>query len=328
MSDFRTFVEAHGIIAPPVIIPGKWHRCSTVSHPRKRNASIKLAADEQVGWAHDFAVDAEPIMWRDGGAPGKPRPLIDQARLHQLEAERRAALKRATLEARAVYEASKPLRGSHPYLAAKNLTMAGCEGLRVDAKGWLVVPMFYHGRVLSVQRISPDGDKLYHPGATTKLASLVLERRRASVTVLCEGLATGLTLFNAIPDSRVVVCFTAHNLAPIARTLERVGMAVVCADNDHETAARFLERTGVAKNPGLEAAQLAATVLGVGVAYPTCNGSDWNDYAAEQNKFITVQHSFSFAKKMTPLQIQQQVNADIRHHVMRHAKMMTAIAQV
>lgn len=222
----------------------------------------------------------------------------------------------ATLEARAFYDACAPLRDSHPYLADKGLGVAGCKGLRVDGLGWLVVPMLYNGKVLSLQRISPSGEKKFHYGATTKCAYYAIERPNASVTVLVEGFATGLTIYNALPNSRVIVAFNAGNLPVVAERMERFAMGVVCADNDWET----LQRRGF--NPGLDAAAKAAEILGVGVAYPTCAGTDWNDYAQEQLETAMEGQSFSFSRKRSVLQVQASVYADIKLKVMREARLM------
>jgi len=315
MSDFLQFVQANGIMVPDTFAPGRWIRCRTVHHPRKRNGSIKLADDGLVGWAQDYAVHAEPVMWRssDAGAIAAP---IDRALIARRQAERRAALVEATLGARTLYEQCAPLRDSHPYLVAKGLGVAGCRGLRVDGAGWLVVPMLFNGKVLSLQRISPEGEKKFHFGATTKSAYYAIERPRATLTALVEGFATGLTIFQSIPNCRVIVAFNAGNLPVVASTISRTGMGVVCADNDHETAAR------IGRNPGLDAANEAAALLGVGVAAPICAGTDWNDYAMEQMEAAMSGQQYSFGRKRSVLQVQAAVFADIKLKVMREARLL------
>lgn len=314
MTDFLNFVQANGIIVPDTFTAGRWIRCRTTNHPRKKNGSIKLADDGRVGWCQDYAVHTEPLTWRAGdnnlAAP------IDRALIAKRQEERKTALIQATREARAQYAACAPLRDSHPYLANKGLGVAGCVGLRVDANGWLVVPMLYNGNVLSIQRISPDGEKKFHAGATTKYAYYTIDRKDATLTVLVEGFATGLTIFQAIPTCRVTVGFNAGNLALVAARMERFGMGVVCADNDHETEKR------IGRNPGLDAARAAAEVLGVGVAFPMCEGTDWNDYVMEQMELAINGQSFSFSRKRTVPQIQASVFADVKLKVMREARLL------
>ena len=318
MSDFLQFVQANGIIVPDTFTPGRWIRCRTESHPRKKNGSIKLADDGLVGWCQDYAVHAEPVMWRASDDAAAMAAPIDRAAIARRQEERRAALCEATLGARAFYEKCAPLRDSHPYLVGKGLGVAGCVGLRVDTDGWLVVPMLYNGKILSLQRISPDGEKKFHFGATTKCAYYALERAGAAVTVLVEGFATGLTVFQAIANCRVIVAFNAGNLPVVAERMDRSGMGVVCADNDHETAAR------IGRNPGLDAAHAAAALLGVGVAAPACKGTDWNDYAMEQMELALEGQAFSFNRKRTVLQVQASVFAGIKLKVMREARLLRA----
>lgn len=315
MSTFLQFVEANGIIVPDHFTAGRWIRCKTANHPRKKNGSIKLADDGQVGWCQDYAMHTEPLMWRAGDDVVAAAP-ISRAEIERRQAERRAALIKATCEARAYYDACAPLRNGHPYLSHKLLGIEGCIGLRVDAAGWLVIPMLYNGKILSLQRISPEGEKKFHAGATTKYAYYAIERPGAVITILVEGFATGLTVFQAIPNSRVVVAFNAGNLALVAERMERRGMGVVCGDNDHETEQR------IGRNPGLDAARAAAELLGVGVAFPTCEGTDWNDYVTEQMELAYEGQQFSFSRKRTAQQIQAAVFADVKLKVMRQARLM------
>lgn len=317
VSTFQQFVEANGIMVPDTFTPGRWIRCRTANHPRKKNGSIKLADDGQVGWCQDYAVHTEPLTWRASDAEALAAP-IDRALIARRQAERRAALIAATHEARAHYAACAPLRDGHPYLVSKGLGMAGCTRLRVDADGWLVIPMLYNDKILSLQRISPEGEKKFHFGATTKFAYYAIERPGATLTALVEGFATGLTIFQAIPTARVMVGFNAGNLPLVAERMERFGMGVVCADNDHETEAR------IGRNPGLDAARAAAELLGVGVAFPTCTGTDWNDYVMEQVELAVAGQSFSFSRKRTVLQIQASAFADLKLKVMREARLLRA----
>jgi putative DNA primase/helicase len=273
MNDFRTFAESLGI-RPHVIAPdGKWRRCPTVDKPRSRNGSYKLALDGRIGWAQNFATMTEPATWRAAGDDHVP--AFDPARLNMARAEALQKAVAATRRAREFYAACAPLIGGHPYLDAHGLDMTGCRGLRVDRDGWLVVPAFVNTMISSVQRISPDGVKRFWPGAQMRGANYTVDRHRASVNVLCEGLATGLAIFAAVPTTRIIVAFTAGNMPTVAATMPD-GPAVVAADNDWGTEAR----TGA--NPGIRAAQTAAEALGCGVAVPVdLLGTDWSDWRQE-----------------------------------------------
>ena len=163
----------------------------------------------------------------------------------------------------------------HAYIKRKGLTLQGCKGLRIDGDD-LVIPMYRDGALVSLQNISMDGEKLYRAGCPTKGASFVMSRSRSAVTCLVEGFATGLAVFQTVPNSSVVVCFDAQNLLAVAQDLKVRGMAVVCADNDWETEAA----KGI--NKGVENGRKAAGMIGCGIAYPEgIRGSDWADALQE-----------------------------------------------
>lgn len=269
---FEAFLRDLGLRPREITGDGKWRRCPTEEHPRKTNGTYKLAEDGNVGWGQNWEVHAAPLMWRPEQTDKVAQ--IDYATIRQRQAHARQELLKATAAARNFYAECKPLRGGHPYLTAHNLNMAGCHGLKVDAKGWLVVPVLLDGALMSVQRIGPAGEKKFWPGASVKGASYTVKRNGASITVLCEGLATGLAIFAAARLTRIVVAFNAGNLPRVS--VPRSGLAVVAADNDHETAARL------GRNPGVLAAQEAAAGLGCGVAIPEgIAGTDWCDWRAE-----------------------------------------------
>lgn len=273
--DFETFLRAAGLRPRTIAADGRWRRCPTDDHPKKRNGAYCLAPDGLVGWCQDWAVHEKPITWR----PEKEytAPPMDYQAIRRRNEEDRRRQRDAIDGARAFYDRCEPLLGGHEYLTRHGLDMAGCRGLKVDRDGWLVVPA-WNGRELStVQRISAAGDKRFWTGAPVKGASYTIERARASITVLCEGMATGLAVFAAAPLTRVVVCFDSGNLPRVVEQLPRRGMVAVAADNDHATAER------IGKNPGLLAAQAAADALGCGVAAPVgIDGTDWADYRQER----------------------------------------------
>jgi len=310
---FEQFLLSMGLI-PRSIDPGRWTRCPTQTHPRSSNGSYKLANDYQVGWAIDFAVQSEPLMWR---AESSAAPRIDYAaiarRRHQAEIDRQ----KASVAAAEYYMACEPLRGSHPYLDSKNLSMAGCFGLKRDKSQALIVPMMIGKKLSSLQKITLDGTKRFWPGAVTKGAIYIIERAGAPLTILCEGLATGLSLYASIPTARVMVAFSSGNLVPASEYMPRA-MAVVAADNDHQTE----QRIGV--NPGVHAANQAAQIIGCGVAVPQCQGTDWNDFYSETTQALREAEKTKRRQK-TFADIAREVDAQVRGLVMRHAKLRAEI---
>jgi len=306
---FRDFIASLGITPPNELMPGKWHRCSTISHPRKKNASVKLSEDGNIGFAQDFASMAEPCVWRRQGRSRHTAISQDEIR-SRISAKRRELIE-ATKAARAFYASCKPLAGPHPYLDGKRLGVEGCSGLRVDHRGDLVVPMLIKGSLVSVQRITTDGTKLFWSGATTNGTSYIIDRDDATITLVCEGLATGLTLYGAVPSSRVIVAFNAGNLARAVVHCAVSGLCAVCADNDHETAKR------IGKNPGVDGALKAAEVIGCNVVTPLCEdgGTDFDDWRQELLKKERQDNMFR-KWKLTDHQMVMNARSVIKSHIM------------
>lgn len=307
MSDFASFLQSSGLIPGEIVADGKWRRCATEAKPRKKNGSYKLAQDGGIGWCQNFEIHGEPLTWRPDA--DQARPAFDRGAFARRKAAERRALMEATRAAQQFYLCCELLRGGHPYLATHELNMAGCFGLKVDRDGWLVIPVMLGASLLSVQRISPEGEKKFWYGASVKGGSYTIERPAASLNVLCEGFATGAAIFAAAPLARVVVAFNAGNLVhvPLPR-----GMAVVAADNDHETAAR------IGRNPGVLAAQQAGEALGCGVAIPTgIDGTDWADYRQE----MAAKRLANRAGRQREGDIRRAVDSEIAAAMMRHARL-------
>lgn len=272
MNGFGEFVRSMGLRPREVAPDGKWRRCPTESHPRKRNGAYKLAVDGRIGWVQDWAIHESPVTWRPDEEAELPD--YDPSALQRAWREQERKKRNAIADARRFYEECEPLMGGHGYLESHELDMRGCMGLKVDPKGWLVVPAYSGSDVHSVQRIAPDGTKRFWPGAPVSGTRYTIDRRHAVVTVLCEGLATGLACYRAVKNARVIVLWNTGNLKDVADVPP--GLAVIAADNDHGTAER------IGENPGIKAAQEAAEAVGCGVAYPEgIEGTDWSDYRQE-----------------------------------------------
>jgi len=293
---FEAALLAHGLLPGRIVADGKWRRCATRAKPKRRNGAYVLRMDgsgRYVGWYMDWANDSGPMAWN---APHAPRQQAREAQalrqhLDAQDEQQRQRQWQAILAAQAFWAAAHGMRGLHPYLAAKGLSAAGCQHLRQSGDR-LLVPVMRGNRLISVQSIAPDGQKRFFKGAPVRGGYCVLERPRAALTCICEGLATGLAVYQSAAHARVIVAFNAGNLAPAARVLQERGLlrgkALVCADNDHATQ----KRTG--RNPGLEKAQEAARLLGAGLAFPAdIQGSDWADALQEYTLAALLRHSGS-----------------------------------
>lgn len=272
---FRQAMESAGLLPGDIVADGRWRRCPTSGKPRKRNGAYSLSADGLRGWFKDWQTDLEMNEWRGDDVRSATKRIRDEAEEQRQRERDRAARIRAIGSAREFWGRSHPLNRPHPYIERKGLTPLGCAGLRMH-EAFLVVPVLWNGRIVSVQSISIDGEKRFWPGAPVKAGAYAMERPDAAVTCFVEGLATGLAIYQSIRKARVIVAFDCGNLLPVIERVKPTGSVVICADNDHRTKAA----RGV--NPGLEKARNAADLLGCGVAYPQgIEGSDWADYLAE-----------------------------------------------
>lgn len=273
---FEAALRAAGLRPRDVMPDGRIRRCPTDDKPRKRNGWYVLHPDGRGVYGDWSTGSSEPLgKWPEDGAAPRPASPEVLARLQAQRERDRAYRRQALRSAWGYWQASRPLNRLHPYIKAKGLTPLGCAGLRAN-DGHLVVPVMLGERLISVQSISLAGEKRFWPGAPVKAGAFVLRRPRAAVTCFVEGLATGLAVYQSVPQASVVVAFDAGNLLPVIERLRPSGSVVICADNDHGT----LARRGV--NPGLEAARNAAERIDCGVAWPEgIEGSDFADALKE-----------------------------------------------
>ncbi|QSB44772.1 toprim domain-containing protein [Tsuneonella flava] len=204
------------------------------------------------------------------------RRSIRQAELarkrERLEAEEAAARCAADLWANA--SRADP---AHPYLVAKALEPFGIRQAGRD----LLVPMVDSGfRLWNVQRIRPDGFKLFGKDARTAGLfwphSMHMQDGRPSAgpLVIGEGYATMAAVHSATGFG-VAAAMSARNLETVARAMRKLFPArelVIAADDDRH----------LTENIGLEVARKAAQAVGGVVATPrpeSCSADSSADFA-------------------------------------------------
>lgn len=273
---FENALRSAGLRPRDVVADGRIRRCPTEAKPGKRNGWYVLNADGRGSWGDWTTGSGEALgHWKDERATTQEASPQAAERMRQQRAQERAYRAQAMRSAREFWHRCWPLNRLHPYLERKGLTPLGCAGLRQHQAN-LVVPVWHGDWLVSVQQIDPMGGKRFWPGAPVKAGCFLLERDRAAVTCIVEGLATGLAVYQSVRHASVIVAFDAGNLLPVVDRMRPSGSVVICADNDAGTQARR------GTNPGLERARNAADLIGCGVAYPTdLEGTDWSDYLLE-----------------------------------------------
>jgi putative DNA primase/helicase len=182
------------------------------------------------------------------------------------DAEQAKAREVASDTVAAIWTSAGAASADHPYLARKGIEP---HGARVTGDGRLIVPLFdTDGELSSLQYISADGDKKYHPGGATgaRFWSIGTAEKPSDTVYVAEGFATAATI-HEVTGAAVYIAYSASNLVPITGYLrEMYQNVVIVADND---------KSGV----GLRYAEQAAAKHGARIVVPPIEG-DANDYAA------------------------------------------------
>ena len=208
-----------------------------------------------------------------------------------------------------------PAPADHSYLARKEISP---DGLRVDAKGNLLVPMRdEEGKLWNLQTIPEKGKKMtlwrrtadgVEGGRAQGLSDTLGSLDGARAVVVAEGRATGASVHEAT-GLPVRVAFSSNNLEHVVRALRERHPdlpIIVAADNDHHK-----ERlTPPKENVGLVKAEAAVRdVPRAAMVAPQFEaasaGTDFNDYRAQHG---AVPIKALFDAKLSSITTSQQEN--------------------
>ncbi len=197
---------------------------------------------------------------------------IKKLRERELQAKREDAAERAD----EIWSAAAVAQDDHPYLQAKAIK---AHNLKVHGDGRLIAPIYVDGEMTSLQFIAADGSKLFLKGGQIHGGfHAVGDLREGRTVYLCEGVATGLTIYEGTGQP-VVMAFSAGNLTPAGQALRQLlGPSisiVVVADNDES-------------GTGQREAAKAAEAVGGRVVMPPSVGMDANDYAQSGGDLIAL----------------------------------------
>ncbi len=224
--------------------------------------------------AYDTHAVIADILGIDGG---KEISEADKKAWAKAQAERELAEKTAKKQARQAAAKtaqdrwkSAVLANGHTYLTKKGVQS---HGLRLDAYGNLLIPLYYHNTntgnvtLCNLQTIDKDGKKLFIKDGLVGGAFYTLgDTARANVIFICEGYATGASIFEAMNEAYpVIITYNADNMMKcscIIRTLYPQNRLIFCADDDKATE----QKTG--KNTGLVYAKESAMLTGGEVISP------------------------------------------------------------
>ena len=192
------------------------------------------------------------------------RRMAEAKALRDAELDRKHEVASATVET--IWTSAQKASPEHPYLQRKGI---GVHGARVTGDGRLVVPLYgQDGTLATLQYISHDGGKLYHPGGQTGGKFWMIGSLDEPGTLfVAEGFATAATIHETT-NRPVVVAYSASNLVPVTGSLREMYGAsqdiVIVADHD---------KSGV----GQRYAEQASAKFGARMVMPPIEG-DANDY--------------------------------------------------
>lgn len=236
---------------------GKWWYWLQLFRPRAGGEYVvgKFGTYKGGGSEAKVEVDWKPLSDAERARfRAEQEAAAQRAREAKEEAAAFAALSAAEQWARARRE------GESPYLKRKGVQAEACRFL---ADGTLLIPLLRYDfpreeALRAVQRIRPDGQKLFTKGFAKTGCSLRLGEVDASTRLImvCEGYATGLSIRMATGRRwPVFVALDAYNLVWVVEILRKLYPTVrmlVCADDD------YLSEDHEGKNPGRRRAKEAA----------------------------------------------------------------------
>lgn len=217
---------------------------------------------ESWGWALNFVTGAT-LRWTRNDLPLSAMALTRLAQ--QRTAMRQESIRLQALaadKAKYTWGRCKEVDLTHGYLVTKKIKpyMA-----LQDSYGNLVIPLTTQGEIVSLQFISAKGKKRFLAAGKKKGCYLLLASEPNNLKLVCEGYATGCSLFEQHTGA-VYIAFDAGNLKAVALAVRNEfpdADIIVCGDNDP---------IGVGK------ANEAAWACKGRLSVPDQDGWDWNDY--------------------------------------------------
>lgn len=234
--------------------------------PGKPKIGILTIGDWETGEKHTFTT----AKYMDS----KENIYIDMAikrHMEEFKKQREKDYKPAALVANRNYLASEDIDPEFEYFKNKKIVgFKGLSQLRMTSTGKLLIPMFSGESIddiTSHQTIDTDGEKRFLPdgkvsGSYFKLASNSDLDVLSKECIICEGVATGITIFHALDGNvDVVIAFNANNLFPVCEKIVKLygtENVRILADDDRYN--------GI--NPGEREAKKCVDGLGVRMLLP------------------------------------------------------------
>jgi putative DNA primase/helicase len=243
-----------------------WKSCKPGTGTNRATVGTLIALAKEGGYK-STAQDRKPIDPDELQARRAERDARLAAEAQQAKIDREAAAARAA----DMWSRANTVT-AHPYVQRKLIEPEGARQLADE----LLIPLRHGpGALVGLQRIKPDGTKLFLKGSASGGAYTVLGKPDKNGTVvIAEGWATACSIRMAT-EHCVVVAFNSGNLAPVARKIRAAlpdARIILAADDDFQTNG----------NPGITDASKAAREINALLAIPVWgpgrgDGTDFND---------------------------------------------------
>jgi len=250
-----------------------WRSCKPGSGSSRATIGTLVVLAKEGGYKSS-AQDRKPVDPEEKARRVAEREARMAAEAEQAQRDREAAAERA---AQMWAKASEP--SGHPYLQRKQIQAEGAKTLADE----LLIPLRHGpGALVGLQRIKPDGTKLFLKGTPISGAYTVLGRpTKQGPVLICEGWATACSLRMAT-NHCVVVAFNAGNLEPVAVKIRAAlpdALLILAGDDDFKTKG----------NPGATHARAAALAVGALLALPVWQDPESLDRGTDFNDLHTVE---------------------------------------
>lgn len=189
----------------------------------------------------DLATAVSMLVGGGGAIDTSPEAKAEIARM-AAERDKLAAAERqnAISRAKRIWDEAEDSMPDphHPYLVRKQIEAIGA---RQAKDGRLLLPVYGpDSEIMSVQHISDNGTKMFLAGAPTKGGWMPIGVDFKKLVIVCEGFATGSTLF-ASTLYHVRVAFSLGNMEHVARGLVANGTAIILAADTGKSAEQMIK---------------------------------------------------------------------------------------
>ena len=282
--DFIQAIKESGLEPPDkIVVDGQFNRFSSEGRPSDKSGWYVLSdlSDGVIAGAFGCWRSIDKVKWSSVKmstlSKEKQRQVKKTIRdaIQKAERERKVLQEKASKEAESLWEKAKPADQAHPYLSKKKVSPFDLKQNMRDGKDVLLVPLRdLDGKLWSMQRIYPDGNKLFlKDGRTSGLMHTLGEP--TPTRIIAEGFSTGASIHEATGHC-VHIAFNCHNLKSVAESIRKAHPdtdLIIAADDDWKTEG----------NPGMTKATEAAMSYGAKLAIPSWLENQRNEKETDFN---------------------------------------------